>query len=239
MTEVFASGRFCNRSCAMSFSTRAKRLEINEKVRKTLAGRLPEHEKPRLEKKCPICGESFLSGSENLKYKKTQKFCSRYCSNQDPEVRGLLSQKRIEAIKNGKTNHKSIRCTYFFKDCTIRCDSKLEYACLDWFEQNYLVVNIRRARESILYEDRGQVRRYLPDFIIDTITDSYLVECKSEIYSESLSQKWGGYRRTAPLKKIALEKFAVDNNLIPFWFEPSTKGSRYRVLDSSILMGKI
>jgi hypothetical protein len=35
----YASGRFCGAKCARSFSTRANRKEINERVRKTLKGR--------------------------------------------------------------------------------------------------------------------------------------------------------------------------------------------------------
>lgn len=243
--------RFCNIKCARSFSTKASRKQINEKVRETLT-------QPRIERAClhcnkvvlrlasakeKYCGEACARKAqvtpvrvcptckEDFKRRKGQIYCSNSCFQNSPGTKENLSKKRIEALKRGLVNLRSIRCLYDFQGQSVRCDSKLEYACLDWFVRNFFVLSIERSNSSILYEDGAQIRRYLPDFKIETLGETYIVECKSELYSESLNKRWEGYRRTAPLKKIALEKFAAENGLVSFWFEPSTKGSKYRSLN--------
>ena len=40
----YGSGRFCSSKCSRGFSTKSKRKEINEKVSKTLIGRIPSEE---------------------------------------------------------------------------------------------------------------------------------------------------------------------------------------------------
>jgi len=63
--ENYGSGRFCSEKCARSFSTKAKRKEINEKVSKTLKGR------KYVKYFCNSCGEEIIN--------RKAKYCS-YCS---------------------------------------------------------------------------------------------------------------------------------------------------------------
>jgi hypothetical protein len=60
---TYGSGRFCSKKCARGFSTKAKRKEINEKIRK-----------PLIQKICLECNKKFTTK------KRFQKFCSCSCS---------------------------------------------------------------------------------------------------------------------------------------------------------------
>ena len=62
----YASGRFCSRSCSNSYSTKAKRAEINAKVSKTLTAK-------KVIIQCKYCGCS------TEKTKQKQQFCSVKC----------------------------------------------------------------------------------------------------------------------------------------------------------------
>jgi len=90
----FGTGRFCSRKCACSFSTKIKRLEINEKVSKTLT-------KPKIQKICETCGEIFYVHKNT---KKSNKFCSKPCINhkKSDKTKELISKKRIEYLSKNK-----------------------------------------------------------------------------------------------------------------------------------------
>ena len=210
----YGSGRFCSSKCARGFSTKAKRKKINQKVSKSLKGVLrPERRKLLVEVKCKICDKIMIckQGSEKT-------YCSKFCIVNDPEYIENLSKKRIEAIKCGKTNYNSIKCTYSFNGDNIQCDSKIEYVCLDYFEKNYEVLCIRRCDFAIKYKDNDRVRRFLPDFVIEIENKKFLIECKGCVASKILDERWRFYNRTSKLKKIALWEYCRDNNLEPFWF---------------------
>lgn len=222
--------------CARSFSTSSKRELIHEKVSNSLKGRRVGYAANRPPREvrsilCGFCGEMFDTIITS------QKFCSVSCgsknTNSGKDRRDKMSIARIEAIKKGHTNHKSIRCFYPFQNEKIRCDSKLEYACLDWFERNYEVLAIRRCEFVIRYEFEGLERRYLPDFTIDTTTGTFIVEAKDISRMESLNKKWRRYNQMSPLKKEALLTFTEDNGFKAFWFTSKTRGSRYRKLQVS------
>ena len=222
----YGSGRFCSAKCARSFSTREKRAEINKRVSETLRSQ----SRPLIEKVCPTCGRKF----EVPYSKRGQKFCSKSCAAQDsnsrPEVLEKISKARISAIQKGKTNHRTIRCTFLFRGHEIRCDSKLEYACLDWFESNHDVLGIRRCEEPILYWFEGMERRYLPDCIVETPETTFLVEVKDTSRMGSLNKKWWRYNEMQPPKKKALAEFAVVHGMTPLWFTSKTPGNRYRTI---------
>lgn len=69
---LYGSGRFCSCKCSRGFSTKAKRKDINKKVKDKLTG--TGHDDVELTCKC--CGKTF---SANWKYR-DQLFCSRKCS---------------------------------------------------------------------------------------------------------------------------------------------------------------
>jgi len=64
----YGSGRFCSKKCAKGFSTKAKRKEINEKVRNKLS-KIPSS------LICKNCGGIFIQKN------KSSKFCSIKCAN--------------------------------------------------------------------------------------------------------------------------------------------------------------
>lgn len=87
----YGSGRFCSSVCARAYSTKSKRIEINEKVSKKLKG-------PIKRKKCKQCDSIFI-------YKKTNEFCSNSCSaifrTSNEQYIKKLSDAANENVKNG------------------------------------------------------------------------------------------------------------------------------------------
>ena len=237
--EKYGSGRFCSCKCARSFSTKKKRLEINQKVSQKIKGRkwkrseIIARRKHEYEKRnCRKC---------NKKIEKLKKSNCWYCKNcmqfsrQDLDYRKNLSLKRIEAIKLGKVNFNSIKCKYIFKGKIIRCDSKVEYTCLDYFKKNYNVLDIKRCDFSIEYEYRNKIHRFLPDFIIKTNNQKYIVECKSFVSIKNLNEKWHFYNETSIIKKDALEKYCLNNNYKSFWYTKNLNLKFYNSLKNSEL----
>lgn len=100
------SGRFCSLTCSRSFSTKAKRKEINEKVSKTLT-------KPVITKHCISCGKEY-----ELK-KPKQKTCSVSCSSierwKDKEYKKKMSE---IASKTAKENHANPNVQFGWKKRT-------------------------------------------------------------------------------------------------------------------------
>jgi hypothetical protein len=209
----YGSGRFCSARCSRSFSTSKSRKDISEKVSKTLSSRTIFFEKT-----CPICSAIF----KVTRHKVVQKTCSLSCgsklSNARSDVREKLSIARTQAIVDGKTNFKSIKCNYMFKETQIRCDSKIEHACLNYFETFYNPISMKRCAESIEFDDNGQKRRFIPDFIIETFEGVFIVECKSYVSSKIHNEKWRKYNELSILKKKILQDYAHDTNRKPFWF---------------------
>lgn len=79
-----SNGEFCSKKCALGFSTKNKRNEINEKVSKKLTGK---NIKPSITKICPNCGNSF---DVKMKHKK-QICCSVECSRTLPSYKEKMS----------------------------------------------------------------------------------------------------------------------------------------------------
>lgn len=187
--------RFCSTFCARSFSTKSKRKEINEKVRKTLAGKDAWRNRPRLsleEKFCEYCKVSFLTK------RKHKKFCSISCGakfhNQNPAIIEKLRSARIKEIEKGNVGY-GIKTEYN----GIRCDSALEYAFLKWYLAQYPNSKIERFKGYL----EGECVKYQPDFIID---DKIIVEVKytTPYIGDKLSEKWKTYVSTQEAKKKLL-----------------------------------
>ena len=98
----YGSGRFCCKKCARSFSTKAKRKEINQKVSKKLKDRaknnLPKDTSWQVEINCEWCDKLFI------KRQKNQRFCSQKCSRtRNWKLRTLAAHKANQKlIKEGK-----------------------------------------------------------------------------------------------------------------------------------------
>lgn len=219
----YGSGRFCKKECARSYSTKSKRKEINEKVSKKLT-------KDPIYKKCQYikCNKSF-----EIK-KKTHKFCSVSCSKKHyvsfPEniekMSLIMTKKIIDGLYTGKL--KSIKCFYKYKENFIRCDSKVEYASLNYIENNFNVKNIERCNFSIKYNYKNKIKHYIPDFKITLYNNDILIlECKAIISSKKLKRKWDYYYDTYEYKKDALISYCNNNKYQYLFFDQNLNSDFY------------
>jgi len=190
--------RFCSKFCAKSFSTKSKRKEINEKIKKSLAEKSLWRNRLRLifeEKFCEFCKTSFSTKN------KRKKFCSLSCGakfhNQNPAYIEKLRLARLKEIEKGNVGY-GIKTEYD----GIRCDSALEYAFLKWYKTTHPEAKIERFKGYL----EGEGIKYQPDFIID---DKIIVEVKytTPYIGEKLSEKWKTYVSSQETKKkLLLEK---------------------------------
>lgn len=221
--SVYASGRFCSSTCSRSFSTAKKRQEISAKVSATCRAKSVFYEKT-----CPVCSTLFKVRKGRAKQKTCSLSCGHKLSHSNPTVREKLSIARTKAIKEGKTNFASIKCYYPFNGVHIRCDSKIEYACLNYFETQHKATEITRCTESIVFDDEGVKRRFTPDFVVETPEGCYVIECKSSVSSKILNAKWRRYNELAEKKRVLLDTFARQTGRKPFWFTKDMHLAYYR-----------
>jgi hypothetical protein len=81
----YSKGEFCSKKCACSYSTKEKRVEINEKVSKTLT-------KDKIEKKCKQCDNLFFVKIKKIK----QEFCCVSCATSFREKDELFKLNKIK-----------------------------------------------------------------------------------------------------------------------------------------------
>ena len=117
---------------------------------------------------------------------------------------------------------KTIRCEFLFNEVLIRCDSKVEYACLDYLIKTYNVVSLKRCNFVIPFTFEGNVRHYVPDFkMIDVDGKTYIVEAKCEFITHHLRKKWRYYYETIPFKREALNAYCSVNGYTSVYFDRS------------------
>ncbi len=96
---LYASGRFCNLTCARSFSTKNGRAERNDKISKTLTKSIT------VQLSCKWCEELFCVPN----YKKHQIFCSRSCGTRYKNSLGMcVSGGRKSAVSQNKRSKNEI-----------------------------------------------------------------------------------------------------------------------------------
>jgi hypothetical protein len=219
----YSNGEFCSRKCARSFSSKEKRVEINKKVSESLTGRGNGDVKIV----CKNCSSTF----EINWNRRDSQFCSRSCvavyKNSQPEYIENLSIKRIKNIIDGKVNNYGTKMIYEFNNKKIRCDSKIEYCCLDYFEK-LGAIEIERCDFFIEYLDGEKIRRYNPDFKIKMESNVYIVEAKSYMAIKIVNEKWRKYNESSTLKRKILDDFCEQNNYISFWFTKDKNIKNYR-----------
>ena len=88
--KAYGSGRFCTQSCAKSFSSREKRLEINAKVSKKLKEK-NKNKNPLIEKKCEYCKKEFSVKGKKIKQTTCSKSCSAKLKWTDMDYRKSMS----------------------------------------------------------------------------------------------------------------------------------------------------
>lgn len=84
----YSKGEFCSKKCACAYSTKDKRLEINEKVSKTLT-------KDKIEKKCSQCNTIFFVKNKKIK----QEFCSKKCASLFREKNEIFKLNKIKVAQ--------------------------------------------------------------------------------------------------------------------------------------------
>lgn len=156
--EKFASGRFCSLKCSRSFSTQAKRKEINAKVSKTACDKIERGERFGFCKKhipvnvaCKICGTEIITRSWKLPV----------CSNQScrREHRAIGMRGKTGGYRHGSGRGKSgWYCGYW-------CDSTWELAYVVYCIEND--IPIRRNTQRFPYEFENRISYYIPDFIVN------------------------------------------------------------------------
>jgi hypothetical protein len=225
----YTTGEFCSRNCARGFSSKEKRLEINKTVSKSLKGRGNGNIKI-ICKNCLFEFETTWNRRDNL-------FCSHSCSaiyrSLQPEYIEKLSIKRIESIIGGNVNNYGTKMTYVFNDINIKCDSKIEYSCLDFFVKSG-ATEIERCNFYITYLDGEKIRRYNPDFKIKIDSIIYIVEAKSYMTIKTVNEKWRMYNELSVLKKKALEQYCEQNNYKSFWFTKDINLKNYNSLKMAL-----
>jgi len=219
--------KFCSQSCSASYSNEKRK--INDKTRKKIKNSLKEYHgnNPEyVEINCRKCEKIIKVKWSDRKRRKN---CSNCNKNRSDDVKSKLSEIMSNKIKNGtfKPQLKSIKCFYNFKSDIIRCDSKVEYSCLDYFEKNFDVLDIKRCDFLIDYINNNGDKKYNPDFLITTKNGIYVVECKGIISNKNLQRKWSYYYDSIPYKKEALDKYCKENGFISFNYNKSMNSKFY------------
>ena len=224
----YSNGLFCSKVCARSYSTKEKRSEINKKVSRKLKGSGNDDVK----KKCKSCDDEFIVAW----FKRNQSFCSHKCRskyiNNQPETREKLSKARIKSMKNGIINGAGLKSTYLFKNKEIKCDSKIENSCLNYFEKLGATEIYRSDIVIEYYDHNDNKRRFLPDFEIKLNNEMYLVEAKGYASIKSLDEKWREYNKISEIKKSVLIDYCEKNNFKPFWFTKNLNRKYYDNLNN-------
>ena len=243
--------KFCSTSCSAYYNNikrGARSDETKNKISSSLMGKIvsdvtrkkisdakkSEKSKNKISNSLKIFWKNNIKAKNNLSKKLTGRIVST-------ETRSKQSEIMSNKIKNGtfKPKLKSIKCEYNFKNEKIRCDSKVEYSCLNYFEKNYDVIDIKRCDFLIDFEYKGVNRKYNPDFKIITKNDIFIVECKTILSNKDLQRKWEYYYDTIEYKKLALDKYCKDNNFISFNYNKSMNvkfynNCKYEILNCAV-----
>ena len=224
-TSEYGSGRFCDEKCRCEYSIKNNISESRLKISEALKIRDLGH--PReIELICGNCNESFTINCK----RRNQKFCSKKCqcifNSKNSDTINKISLKRIESIIRGNVNNYGIKMIYNFNDKEIKCDSKIEYSCLDYFVKSG-ATEIERCDFFIEYLDDDTTRRFNPDFKIVVGKSTYIVEAKSYMSIKSVNEKWRRYNELSILKKKILTDYCNLNNFISFWFTKNLNIKNY------------
>lgn len=124
--ESYGSGRFCNSKCARAFSTKSKRHEINEKVSKSLVGRVSPKKGTGTINRITETRNCTNCLSEYTAQRSTAQYCSRKCAREytSAETKMRLSAAMQRVIAEGrhhgwqKRNIRSYPETFF--ECVLQ-----------------------------------------------------------------------------------------------------------------------
>lgn len=162
---TYGSGRFCNELCARSFSSKAKRKEINEKVSKVLLGR-PSHKK----------GKAGTKHSQETREKISESIRSKFLNltaEELAEKERRLKRRNVEGVMAYRARKYAATPT--------DADRKLIQEIYDTCPEGYHVDHIQAlSRGGLHHQDNLQ---YLP------ISEN-CKKCADREYDKSLAISW-------------------------------------------------
>jgi len=188
----YGSGRFCSAKCARGFSTKVKRKEINEKIKRSYL----EKKKDLLQLVCKndACKKIFSVAFN----KRFQKFCSKSCvpkkwKNHDKVDWSTVHKKSYArgnnyvaggTVKWIKYKNIKVQGTYEYRACEI-LDEMIEKGEIQAWEYSKI---------KIPYQGEDKKRHtYLVDFLIHTKEKQKLLEVKGRETSND-HLKWEAAR---------------------------------------------
>jgi hypothetical protein len=165
---LYGSGRFCSSKCARSFSTIAKRKEINVKISKIIKEKLSKgimigcvkrSDDNVIKSNCDICGKGYITRTyeKRGRYRKT---CSNECSI---KLRTKTYSENKTKIVGGYRMGSGKGKSGWYKGYW--CDSTYELAFVIYNIDHG--INFIRNTEGFKYSFDGKIHTYYPDFIID------------------------------------------------------------------------
>jgi ribosomal protein L24E len=179
---VYGSGRFCSSKCARGFSTKAKRKEINKKVRK-----------PLIKKICKECNLVFKVKNS----KRKQIYCSKKCARLNITYYGhdkvdwsTINKKAYSEGRNyvGGGTTKWIK----YKDIKVQGSYELNTCyILDVWKENKKIKDWEYTSDRFTYTGADDKKHtYLIDFKIFENDDSfYYLEVKGRVQEKDYL-KW-------------------------------------------------
>jgi len=157
-TGEYGSSRFCSVKCSRSFSTKAKRSEISEKVSKSLT----KHSKT---KDCVICGIEFTSRITRTKVCESidcRKLYRSKCLTGIKPKSGELRKKGSGGLREG--GGKSKVYEYISSSNEKMFLNSEEILIANLFDE--LNVTWNRNNRGFKYKDEGRIRTFYPDFYV-------------------------------------------------------------------------
>jgi hypothetical protein len=121
----YGTGRFCCQKCSRSFSTKFKRLEINQKVSEKLSLK-----KQMILKKCQVCLKDFYVSFGKRMQKSCSKTCSqswKYHTNNSEKEKNLLTAQNAgkKSSKSQRSNRRSKNEKLFASMCQDKFENVL------------------------------------------------------------------------------------------------------------------
>lgn len=156
---TYGSGRFCSTKCSRGFSTKSKRIEINEKVSNKL-----KKEKIFYQLHCEYCKREFYTD-------RIKRTCSRECTNKNQiGVKKVGNYKNNGGLRDGGGKSKQLDYINWLNFHMKLNKEEIEVArILDVLKLNWKRNNIGFSYLTI----SGKSRKFYPDFYIEDL-DLYL-----------------------------------------------------------------
>lgn len=151
MTEKYASGRFCNRSCSNSFTSNQNREEKNRKISESIKNKETSNYIPKVI--CKQCGQLFSAFKADT--------CPECRKRTPEEIKRIMSNKGKQRYLEGKTGWK--HGSHYLKN-------KYEIQIAELLDLNGIqYVDEVPIKTSLLGVDICGA--YYPDFLIDGYID--------------------------------------------------------------------